>query len=349
MKTSFISNYAIRAALQHTNMQAQKEITETRTEVVTGKYADIGKSLGSLTSQTLLLHNDILRFDSLIDNNALAEQRLTTSQNTLEQIADNAQEMLNALIVGKSATGSTGSNVVERNVDPSFDAFLSMMNTRSNGEYIFAGINSDIEPVTAYEAGSPAKVAFDAAFLARFGFTQASPAVSTITAAQMDTFLTTDVEPMFNTANWTANWSSASDTNVNSRISTSETVASSTSANGKGFRDFALAAVISKELLQLDLQPDVSQSVYDRAIEHAGTAISGVNSARTDLGISEARVKKANESLKAQKDVVALYLNDLEGVDAYEASTKLTSLMTQMEASYKLTARIQQLSLMNYL
>jgi len=39
----------------------------------------------------------------------------------------------------------------------------------------------------------------------------------------------------------------------------------------------------------------------------------------------------------------------VEGVDPYEASTRMNSLLAQVEASYTLTSRIQQMSLMNYL
>jgi flagellar hook-associated protein 3 FlgL len=67
------------------------------------------------------------------------------------------------------------------------------------------------------------------------------------------------------------------------------------------------------------------------------------------MGVSEGRVTKANEALQAQKDVVATYIGELEGVDPYEASVQMNTLLTQMEASYALTARIQQMTLLNYL
>ncbi len=60
-------------------------------------------------------------------------------------------------------------------------------------------------------------------------------------------------------------------------------------------------------------------------------------------------MKNANESLESQKKIFELHLNDLQGVDAYEASTRVTSLKALLEASYTLTSRIQQLSLVNFL
>jgi len=42
-------------------------------------------------------------------------------------------------------------------------------------------------------------------------------------------------------------------------------------------------------------------------------------------------------------------VNDLTARDQYEAATELQSLQTTLEASYLITARLSQLSLLNYL
>ena len=43
------------------------------------------------------------------------------------------------------------------------------------------------------------------------------------------------------------------------------------------------------------------------------------------------------------------HIGALEGVDPYEASSRLSTLLTQVETAYAMTARIQQLTLLNYL
>jgi flagellar hook-associated protein 3 FlgL len=60
-------------------------------------------------------------------------------------------------------------------------------------------------------------------------------------------------------------------------------------------------------------------------------------------------VSGATDRINSQVDLFQRNLQDLEGVDPYEASTKITSLLNQIETSYSLTARIQQLSLVNFL
>lgn len=350
MKTSFISNIAIQSAMRLTMSSSQNEVQNLQKEIVTGRYADIGVSLGAGASRSVALNRDLLRLDNIKDSNALATQRLSASQGALTLMADNAQSMLEAFITVTSSDDAGRLGIAKRDVQTALDAFTGAINTSSNGEYVFSGINTDAKPLTNYlDPASPARAAFDTAFQTHFGFTKTDPLVSGITAAQMDDFITNTLEPSFTGTDWAANWSSASDTNVTSRITRNELIESTTNANTAGMRNFALAAVIGLELLGLPLASDVRTTVNSKAMEYAGAAVSGIDNERSQLGLAEERVAKANKSLEAQHSIIKLHVTSIEEVDAYEASTRMNSLLAQIETSYKLTSRIQQLSLTNYL
>lgn len=350
MKTSFISNLAIQNSMRMTISRGQVEIQKLQEEVVTGRFADIGLSLGAKTSTSVSHHRDVQRLETIQDSNALVTQRLSTSQLSLAAMSDAAQQMLEAFIVANGTDDEPKLNVMRRDVEASLELFTSSINTSVNGEYLFSGINTDVKPVDDYlEPGSGAKAAFDTLFLGHFGFTQDDPAAAGITTAQMDNFIDNVLEPEFMGPNWNTNWSSASDTNISSRIRTNEVVDSSANANGTGMRSFALAAIIGIELMDSPISSEVRASVNENAIEYAGQAVTGIDNERSNLGVSENRVAKANEAIEAQVRIMKLHLNDIEGVDGYEASTRMQSLLTQVETSYTLTARIQQLNLMNYL
>jgi flagellar hook-associated protein 3 FlgL len=154
---------------------------------------------------------------------------------------------------------------------------------------------------------------------------------------------------MYSGADWSTDWSSATDEVMTSRISQSETVDTSATANDKAMRYLALAAVVAKELLGLDLSDASRTVVTNKAIEYTGVATTGLNSVRTKLGLSENRIEKANESLQVQIDIIDTTLTSKIEVDAYEASTRVNNLLSLVEASYTLTAKIQALSLVNYL
>lgn len=334
--------------------QAQNELLKSQQEVSTGFYADIGAELGSKTSTVVDLNRESLRLNSMISNNSIATQRLSASQEALKQIATAAEDMNNALI---TISGSSNSDTIETTVmtvKNSLSTMTSMANQSANGEFLFAGINTDVKPLAEYTDTSPAKAAFDTAFTAYFGFPPTDTAnTATIVpkgaAPSMEDFITSTLEPMFTGPDWSTNWSSATDQAMTSRITQSETVQTSASANEDGFRYFALAAIVTKELMTIGAPASAVTVAINSAIDYTGRAITGINSTRSELGLSQNRVEKADASLKVQVDIIETSLSSKIEVDAYEASTRVNSLLSMVEASYTLTAKIQALSLVNYL
>jgi flagellar hook-associated protein 3 FlgL len=284
--------------------------------------------------------------DALLDSNALVDTRLSSSQNALGQMSDAAQTMLDAFITTVATDDPQQIGMAQTEIEGAFQAFTGNVNLAANGEYLFGGINTGEKPLSDYLAGgSPAKAAFDAAYTAKFG--SADP--STISVAEMTDFLDNEFSDLFDDANWKANWSVASDTPMTSRINGNEVVETSTTANVDGMRKFAMAAVLGIELLGKGLSDDVRSLVNERATSYAGEAITALDGERGRLGFGQARVKKANDSLHSQKDIITTQIGNLEGVNQYEAASRVNMLTTQIEASYSLTARIQQLSLVNFL
>lgn len=351
MKASFVSNMSLQNAMRITVASAQKEMLKVQEESVTGRHADVGAELGAKTARTLNLHRDLQRMESLKSTNALTTQRLAASQEALGQMSSAANDAMGVLIALSGITSADQLQLAQRNIGDALSTFTAAANTSFSGEYLFAGINSDVMPFNDYDQTSPvsdAKTAFDAAFLAHFGFDQTDAAVSTIDPTDMQSFIDS-LETDFMGADWENNWSNASDENMNSRISASETVQSSTNTNVDGMRHMALGLVIGKELLALNISEASRKVVSDAAIDYMGRAVSGIDGERSKLGISESRVTQANTSLDAQITILSTSIKDMEGVDTYEAATRVTTLESQLSLAYTLTSRIQNLSLLNYL
>jgi flagellar hook-associated protein 3 FlgL len=60
-------------------------------------------------------------------------------------------------------------------------------------------------------------------------------------------------------------------------------------------------------------------------------------------------VTKSNDALDAQSTILQGKLIDLTGVDPVEATTIVKNMETQLQTSYTIISKIQQLSLVNYL
>ncbi|MFN3718724.1 MAG: flagellar hook-associated family protein [Rhizobium rhizophilum] len=354
MSTASVSNLSTQTSMRLTIRQAQNELLKSQQEVSTGFYADIGAELGSRTSTVVDLNRESLRLNSMISNNSIATQRLSASQEALKQIATAAEEMNNALITISGSSNSDTINTTVMTVSNSLSTMTSMANQAANGEFLFAGINTDVKPLEDYTETSAAKTAFDNAFTAYFGFPPTDTAGTATIAASgavpsMEDFIGSVLEPMYTGADWNTDWSNATDQAMTSRITQSETVQTSASANENGFRFFALAAIVTKELMAIGAPANAVTVAINKAIDYTGRAITGINSTRSTLGLSENRIEKADSSLKIQVDIIETSLSSKIEVDAYEASTRVNSLLAMVEASYTLTARIQSLSLVNYL
>lgn len=70
---------------------------------------------------------------------------------------------------------------------------------------------------------------------------------------------------------------------------------------------------------------------------------------RSDIGIAENRIKAATALLDLEETVLTQAFNDLTARDALEAATELRNLEANLEATYALTSRLANLSLLNFL
>ncbi|MGD9913157.1 MAG: flagellar hook-associated family protein [Rhizobiaceae bacterium] len=348
MKTSFVSSSAISQAMRYSLQRMQLELVGAQKEASTGRVADAGLALGARTGQSVSFARDVERLNGIVDSNKLIAARLKSTQDSLSQLTTVGQTFLATLTASASGDASIGVTLTE--AKGTLQALTSILNTSLNGEHLFAGINTDASPIVDFtKPGAPNKSAFDAAFLAHFGFTQSDPQTANITSTQMSNFLTVAVEPQFTGAGWQANWSNASDQRITSRIALNETAQTSVSANEAGVRKLAMASAAITDLFDSQLSGGARDALVNRAIELVGEALSSITNTQSELGITQNRVTRASDRVDMQIDLFERNILDMEGVDPYEASTRVSSLLQQIETSYAMTARIQQLSLLKYL
>ena len=265
-----------------------------------------------------------------------------------------AQKLMDQLVALRGSTDSNSIALTQQVATSSLSSVIASGNTMVNGEYLFAGTNTDVQPMTDNSAATNADIQSKLTAYANGLYPSPTPpqtAIGSLTGAQMKSFITTTVEPMFTSDSGWASWSSASDQNMTSRISNSEVVETSTNANSTGMRYMALASTVANALTGTTpaLSQDAQNAVTDQAISYSRQAIDGLNNQASQLGLSQSRLTDANTTLNAQKTILNTNIGDLTGVDPYEASTKVNSLQTQLETAYTIVSKIQQLSLVNYL
>ena len=374
MKSSFISSSAIQSAMRLTIRQSQNQMVQSAVEASTKMYADVGVALGVNTAKSIDFNREIDRIKAIKDSNSVVNLRLQMSQNGLGDMNSAADDLMAKLTALKGSMSATTITVTLQQASSAFSQLMGTANSAANGEYLFSGVNTDVPPLTDQSAAAISAMQTN---LKAYASGLTNPAtgnpktVADLDANDMKNFTSIFVEPMFtqdtlptgypvgaptptsgayvtNPPAW-GDWSSASNQNMTSRISNSEVVTTSTNANSDGMRYFAMATIMTQALTDQGLGTAGMAGLSDSAIDYAGRAVDGLTSQQSQLGLSQERVTKSNDALDAQSTILQGKLIDLTGVDPVEATTIVKNMETQLQTSYTIISKIQQLSLVNYL
>ncbi len=126
-------------------------------------------------------------------------------------------------------------------------------------------------------------------------------------------------------------------------------VETATNANEEAFRKLARAYTMISDF---DIETPRRGGLYDRPRPGdcaRRPAIGDITQIRAALGTSQERIQNATTRADAQLKVMKEHITSLEAVDPYEAMSNVNALLTQIETAYSLTARLQNLSLINYI
>jgi flagellar hook-associated protein 3 FlgL len=347
--TDYISTQYLSSSLQLSVTKLTSQLATAQAESVSGQYADLGLQLGAQAGHEVSLQNENGLLETYTTTNASVATSLSTTTTALDTLRTNAQNTLNSLTEWQSGTDS-GSPL--QNLGSSgLQSLIATTNTSLGGQYVFGGINSATAPMTNYFAApATAQTAIQSAFSSYLGGLSPPATAQTVTAAQMQTFLASPAfTSQFQGAAWASNWSSASSTNVSSKISPSETITTSTNANQPGFQELAQAYTMLNEFTGTTINPAALQSVVANASSLVNQALTSLTTTEATIGSAQQRVTDANNNMSAQMTILQTQINSLDNVNLYQTSTQVSSLNTQIQTAYSLTAALQKLSLVNYI
>ncbi len=349
MTISNVSTQYLTSALTLAVSQTQSQLATATNESTTGQYADLGLQLGDQSGYELSLKNQYTLLQTLTNSNNILTTNLTTTTSTLDAIRTNAQNTLQGLT--QWGTGAGAASTLQSLGSNALQTLLSAANTTSADQYIFGGINSDVAPMTDYFSTptSQAKTDIDNAFQTTFGTTPNSPAASSITASQMQSFLDNQFASLFQGSSWSSDWSSASSTNVSSTIAPGETVDTGTNANQPAFQQLSQAYAMLTEFGGSSLSQSAQQAVASTASTLITNGIGSLVQTEAVVGESQSRITDANNSMSSQMTILQTQIGNLDDVNSYQIATQVSTLTTQLQTAYELTAQLQQLSLSKYL
>ncbi|MDE3175881.1 MAG: flagellar hook-associated family protein [Pseudomonadota bacterium] len=349
MSVSNVSSSYLASALLPAVRQAQTQLATLEVESSTGQYADLGLQLGTQSGYELSLRAQDDLLQALTTANGITQTNMSTSQTTLSAILSSADDSAASLLTYASTNNSSAS--LQSLGQSQLGQLIALGNTTSSGSYVFAGANSSVAPLNDFFSTptSNAKSAIDSAFQSYFGFSVGAPQVGGITATQMQGFLSGPFADQFQDPNWGSNWSNAADTNVTSEISPGNRIATSTNTNTDGFRQLAQGYAMLSEFGGIGLNASAEQSLARTASNTVARGASAIIQTQAQLGEAQTQVTQASDNMKSQMSLLQSQISRTDSVDPAQVATELTTLTTQLQSAYQLTAKINSLSLAQYL
>jgi flagellar hook-associated protein 3 FlgL len=332
--------------IQTQNLAIQARMTEYSEQSSTGKKGTVYGALGSDVRQSIDLRGNVAELDTYQKNIATAKLRVTSAVETMDRIKNVARDVRDQL-TKLSGNPPPDQTVVKDIAKRGYDEVAQLLNTKVEGRYIFAG--SDIDNAPFPDAGQ-----FFTDIQTEVNNYAANGAAATVTAT---TTIATD-DTYFSTA-----LQAADPSPLRARVDRNLDISYQVRANGPEsptppagqiapFREILRSLATAANLTYDTTNPgsfDDFQSLLNTTRLSLDTAAKNVDNHVGILGSAAARMK----ALDTQHDETTVTLKtgvgDVEDVDMAETISKLQLVQTQLQASYKVTATLQKVNLIDFI
>lgn len=336
-----------------------QRLSAAATEASTGMKTDVFRALGLRASEALALRAGMARNENFIASNEMLSNRMDLTALTLRQTRETAQDFLNLAISNVSEPTQTAVEL-QRAAQMALDRLTGQINTTFRGVPLFAGTDSAQPPLQHWDAAHPVTGLSPRDVLANTigaGIGDAGDA-ATKAARIADIFASAAAvlpeEERFESTFFNGTPRLAADgtaaPRVTARIDESMVLEHGVQANDPAFTDLlrGLSMLAATDATNI-ADPEAYRAWVGEAVNAVSAGVSGLIEAESRLGSQQQTVA---QTLEMQRDRHTLFNSQvmaLEGVDPYEAATRLNQLQTQLEATYAVTARLSRLSFLNFM
>lgn len=319
------TNLSLSSALSQTITEMRERLTVTSQEAVTGRYSDLTEHLSGSIGTAMLSQQAVDSIQEDRERLTLRESRLDIVQNSLATIQESADTLSISMLSATSTEDSLAQETTAREARAALEQAFSVMNVRHGDRFLFSGDATSTVPMGSVDD-----------LLADIG-TLANDATTT---EEFETAL----ESYFNDPD--GGWQ----TNIFNGLATSS------DPDGVTAADPAITQLISG--LAVMALGDPAEGVaavadntelLDMAANRSATGVTELVGLRASLGLTQSQISRAQDTLDTEETVLTNALNTLTARDQYEAASELEQLEASLEASYLLTSRLANLTLLNYL
>ncbi|WP_029008813.1 flagellin [Azospirillum halopraeferens] len=360
-----ISTLGMSRRLQSTMTDLQIGLTRANEELATLVHADVAATIGARTGRAVNLRNLFDRTEEFHRTTTLLEGRMAAMDSALSSIHDVVTQLMAGASTGLGQPSPTGSSlqIQARGV---LDQVVALLNASSGDSFLFAGTALDKPPMRASDADdpplrSPLRIVRDAMDAVTGGGMPKTAAETAAVVAVLDDLfavrdpatpapapLTDTFEGGFYTGTTTYAPGGAANPRVSGRPADDATVAYGIQANDPMLRTILEGISMLAAVDTSNMEPAAYRDYMEAAVSKLSSGAGDLRDSIALLGIQRAQVATLAGQHQKQIAILNTQIQNLEGVDPYQASVRISQLETQIDATAAASARIAKLRLTNY-
>ena len=312
----------------------RNEMNTLEDQISSGEKASTYAGLGGAdTITTISLQSSLSQINAYSSNISLLQGRTSVMDNALTSITTTSQQVvadLQGVTQSDTDPGMANFNVEAQNA---LNQIQSALNSQYNGVQVFAGTDSATPPVAS---------------VATLNTNVTAVLANLYNGTQNGATVLTNVQAITGTnAGYSASVGSAGP--VTAQIDTNQTINYTVMANDPSLQQVMQGLSIIANLQYDPNHPSDFWTVYNGAINMIKQGSTGVTSLDSKVGLVQDQLNTADTTHQATQTTLQTQLGSVDDVDVAQATTQLTLLQTQLQASYRVVSMVNQLSLVNFL
>jgi flagellar hook-associated protein 3 FlgL len=322
----------------------QGQIQEIQTQVATNQKTQRYGDLGSQTSLDINLHNQATQIDDYTKTISQLQVRAGLVDSSLSIIHDSAVNVQN-LSFASPQVGASRTNLVSQ-AKAAIDQINQRLQTQVDGRNLFSGTQTQSQAMTPQSTLLPTvQAAVAAAITANAALVPPGNVATAVQTAVATVFATT--------ANFYTGGPAAAPTQIAPGLAIDTSITGGDPAFQTILQGLYTIASLPQPVGAPVTPPNISESDFDTIAAGSGTVVSqgltGLESLTEKNGNNEALLTQESTQHAATLTVLQTQIDNIENVDLAAASTRLTQLQTQLDASYRITASLSSLTLVDFL
>ncbi|HIF24840.1 MAG TPA: hypothetical protein EYG18_09880 [Micavibrio sp.] len=340
--------------------QTQLSLATLQAQISSGKKTNLFKGLGTDVITSERARASTQQLETYSNNITIADRRIKMMAQSMEQLKTQVENVVNAIQI-QTQKGEFEMEAVSDLANKAATFVRDLLNTQDGDRFLFAGAESRTQPIT--DNGT-----MDTYMQFQLGeWVNGNIDTDELISSYRDPDQLNDT-----LVGYSATLSSGSAKSVYVRVDEQTEIDFTVFANDPGLRDMLVAlemtANIDQVLDEVALDPDddplntTTAPGADKAEQNdnffnffndlakmMNQGLDKMEQTLYSLSQDQAQISQIQEGHEIEKNIMADTIADVEDIDLNEVAVKLNALQVQLEASYRVTATLSQLSLVNFL